>query len=159
MSGVPFTIFRPVAFNYSLAGYKESALQGILPDARRGDSDVYQIAEEDYAQFVSLALTDPANWKNQSLDVAGDRLTVAELAKMFGDALGREVKHRQISWEEETEAIGEEVVRLMRWVEEEGPRVDVAALRARYPWLTDLNRYLQTHGWTKDGNQAQTTTN
>jgi nucleoside-diphosphate-sugar epimerase len=54
---------------------------------------------------------------------------------------------------------GEEVVRLMRWVEAEGPRVDVAAIRARYPWLTDLNDYLQTHGWTKDPKQTQTTTN
>ena len=33
-SGVPYTVLRPVAFNYSLAAYREPVVGGRLPDAR-----------------------------------------------------------------------------------------------------------------------------
>jgi hypothetical protein len=43
---------------------------------------------------------------------------------------------------------GEEIVRLAQWVEREGPQIDMAARRERYPWLTRTEDYLRAHGWT-----------
>ena len=60
----------------------------------------------------------------------------------------REVEVAPISWEEEAEMAGEEVVRLAQWVEREGPQIDMAARRERYPWLTRTEDYLRAHGWT-----------
>ena len=146
-SHLPYTIFRPVAFNYSLTAYRESVSQGVLPDPREPDSEVYQVAEEDYGDLVALALTDPQNWLGVDLDVAGDVLTVQEMANAFGRVLGQEVKHQPISWDEEAEMASEEVVRLTKWVADEGPSIDMEMMRRRFPWLSSVEEYLRTHGW------------
>lgn len=146
-SGVPYTVLRPVAFNYSLEAYRESILKGQLTDPRDGNSLVYQLAEDDHATFVTMALLNPQNWLWQGFDTASDALTVCEMATVFGRVVGRPVEHVQISWEEERQVAGDEVVCLTQWVDRDGPRINMEARRQKYPWLTPLEHYLRTHGW------------
>lgn len=146
-SGIPNTVLRPVAFNYSLEAYRDSVLQGILPDPRSGDSVVYQVSEHDHATFATMAFLDPQNWLDRSFETASDALTVAEMARVFSNVVGKPVKHKQISWSEEEEIAGKEVVRLSKWVEKDGPRINLDARKHKYPWLTSLEDYLLTHGW------------
>lgn len=146
-SSVPYTVLRPVAFNYSLAGYRDGALKGELPDPRPGDSMVYQVDEDDHARFAALALLDPQNWIGRGFETASDAVTVDELAAIFSRVLGREVRHVPITWEQEAEIVGDEVVRLARWVEADGPRLDMASYHARFPWLSSIEDYLRRHGW------------
>ncbi|MBW4475075.1 MAG: NmrA/HSCARG family protein [Stenomitos rutilans HA7619-LM2] len=146
-SNVPYTILRPVAFNYSLAAYRESILQGQLIDPRDGNSVVYQLAEDDHASFATMALLDPQNWLWQGFNTASDALTIREMATVFGRVVGRTVEHVQISWEEERQVAGDEVVRLTQWVDQDGPRINMQARHQKYPWLTSLEHYLRTHGW------------
>lgn len=146
-SGVPYTVLRPVAFNYSLEAYRESVLNGQLADPRDGDSVVYQLAEEDHATFAAMVLLDPQSWLWRGFDTASDALTVKELASLFGEVIGKPVEHIKISWEEERQVAGDEVVRLTQWVDSEGPLINMAARRQQYPWLTSLEHYLRTHGW------------
>jgi len=141
------TVFRPAAFNYSLAAYREGVMDGVLPDPRDPDSLVYQIDENDYATLVALAFLNPTQWIGQQLNVADEVLTVQEMADMFGRVVGHDVEHMQISWDEEREMANEEVVRLAQWVDDSGPRIDVETLRATYPWFSNLEHYLRTHGW------------
>ena len=147
-SGVPYTVLRPVAFNYSLAAYREPVVGGRLPDARDPESLLYQVDERDHATFAAMAFLDPGAWLYRGFDTASEALTVRELAEAFGRVVGREVEVAPISWEEEAEMDGEEVVRLAQWVEREGPQIDMAARRERYPWLTRTEDYLRAHGWT-----------
>lgn len=147
-SSVPNTVLRPVAFNYSLQAYRESVLQGILPDPRAGDSVVYQVSEHDHATFALMAFLDPNNWLGRGFETASDALTVTEMAQVFSEVVGKPVEHKQISWEEEEKMAGKEVVRLSKWVENDGPRIDIDARKLRYPWLTSLKDYLLKHGWS-----------
>jgi uncharacterized protein YbjT (DUF2867 family) len=148
---LPFTILRPVAFNNSLWPYRAQAIkEGILADARPGSSRVPQVSEEDFAAFVSMALTDPGAWIDRALEVASDVVTVAELAGIFTRVLGRPVEHVQIPWTETRAAYGGEISRLMRWVDSVGSDVDMPALATAYPWLTPLETWLGQHGWSAD---------
>jgi uncharacterized protein YbjT (DUF2867 family) len=146
-SGVPHTVLRPVAFNYSLKAYKPLVREGRLPDPRSGDSIVYQVDEHDHARFAMLAFLQPQDWIGHAMETASDAFSVAELAALFSRVTGIAVRHERISWEEEEGFAGPEVVRLAKWVEREGPRVDVGSLRQRYPWLTSTESYLRAHGW------------
>ncbi|KAM3099266.1 NmrA family NAD(P)-binding protein [Phormidesmis sp. 146-12] len=131
----------------SLEAYRESILKGQLADPRDGNSVVYQLAEDDHATFAMMALLDPQSWLWQGFDTASDALTVREMAAAFGRVVGRTVEHVQISWEEERQVAGDEVVRLAQWVDRDGPRMNIQAYRQKYPWLTPLEHYLRTHGW------------
>jgi uncharacterized protein YbjT (DUF2867 family) len=145
---LPFTILRPVAFNYSLWEWREPALKdGVMADPRRGNTPVPQVDENDFARLVSTALGDPGRWIDRTLDVASDELTVAEMADLFGRILDRPVDHLRIPWTQMRQTVGGEVNRLMRWTEETGARVDFKALRSEFPWLTPLETYLREH-WT-----------
>lgn len=145
--GLPHTIFRPAAFNYSLEAYRDGVLQGRLTDPFKPGTKIFQIAEEDYANFVALALAHPEQWLGRALDVAGDVLTAQEMADLFGRVVGRPVQYQQITFEQARETVGEEVTNLMRWIEAVGPDIDVPALRREYPWLMNLETYLRSHGW------------
>jgi hypothetical protein len=52
-----------------------------------------------------------------------------------------------VGWTRTRAGHGGEITRLMRWVEDVGSDVDVPALRAAFPWLTPLERWLTEHGW------------
>ncbi len=144
---LPFTVLRPVAFNNSLAPHREPALRdGVLSDPRAGSSRVPEIAEDDFARFVSLALREPDTWIDRAVDVAGDVVTVSQMAEIFGRVLGRPVEHVRTGWTRTRATRGGEITRLVRWVEDVGSDVDVAAMTDAYPWLTPLERWLADHG-------------
>jgi len=145
---LPATVLRPVAFNNSLLPYRDPALRdGVLSDSRPGHSRVAQIAEEDFAAFVSLALREPDEWLDVNTDVASDIVSVAELAAVIGRVLDRPVRHEQIGWTYTRAAYGGEIARLMRWVDAVGTDLDIIAFRARFPWLTPLETWMRAHDW------------
>jgi len=150
-SSLPWTVLRPVAFNYSLAAYRDSVLQGVLPDPRSPDSLVYQVDEADHATFAALAFLDPANWLGRGFETMSEAVTVTELAEIFARVTGRTVGVQRITWEEEAAIAGDEVVRLAKWVEADGPRLDQDIYRSRYPWLSTIEGYLRSHGWADLG--------
>ncbi|MBW4697010.1 MAG: NmrA/HSCARG family protein [Aphanocapsa lilacina HA4352-LM1] len=145
--GLPHTILRPVAFNYSLEAYRDGVMQGRLVDPFSPDTKIFQISEENYANFVVLALANPQQWLGRALDVASDVSTARQMAELFGRVTGKQVQYVQISFDEARQAVGDEVTNLMRWIENVGPDIDVAALRREFPWLTSLEDYLRSHGW------------
>lgn len=145
---IPHTVFRPVAFNYSIASLdnRKSVLEGTWTMPLSRDTRLQVLSEEDYGVFVAMALENSEQWLGRSLEVASDELSMIEMAEAFGRVIGRSVEYVQMPWEQFRQASGEELTSMLRWFEDVGYDADLVALRNEYP-LTTFEQYLRNHGW------------
>ncbi|MEO3876416.1 NmrA/HSCARG family protein [Nonomuraea sp. B12E4] len=146
--GLPATILRPVRFmeNHAIPGLP---VGGIVDDELRHlfdpETPVQLIAVTDIGAFARLALTRPADYLGEAIELAGDELTPSHTVRLISDSLGREITYRQVpgdglglSRDAERALAGERGV----W------QADIAGLRERHPGLLDFRTWLR-HGGTE----------
>lgn len=148
--GLPNTILRPVAFMDNWATFfKEPIHGGIIPLPLSPGTPLQQIAVDNIGGFVALAFSDPNHWLGRAVEIAGDRLTMLEMARVFSRTLKREIKYVQVPWKVFKKRTGEEITRMYRWYEEKGyEEANIDALCKVYPPLTRLGPFLRTQDWT-----------
>lgn len=144
--GLLYTILRPVFFMHNWDGMRAQILGGAFPSPLRPDTALQQLAVEDLGAFVAEAFAKPPSWLGREVDLAGDELTMPEVALTFARVIGREVRHVHIGWDKFRRAAGEEVFEMYQWFEDEGYEADLAALR-EVKRLILLEEYLQRHDW------------
>jgi len=146
-SGVPYTVLRPVFFMQNLEFMREPILGGTLPQPLDTDRPFQMVAVEDIGVFAAMAFEDPETWIGREVDLAGDELTMPEIAATFSRVIGREVDYFQVPWEGFEEQMGEEYTVMYRWFNDYGYEADIPALRKEHPGLIPFERYLRDHGW------------
>ncbi len=146
-SGVPFSVLRPVAFMENFDRQQRRTWQQGVIDSRAPDRIVCFIAIRDIGFFVGEAFANPDEWLGRSVNIAGDRMTLTELAATFGVVLGRDVTYVRRPLDAYLQAFPPPLRPLFRWYDEVGYDVDAAGWRARYPRLTTLEAYLRRTGW------------
>lgn len=146
--GLAHTVLRPVFFmdNWVLFG-REQILSGTLSQPLDPDKSLQQIAVDDIGVFAAIALKNPDGWLGRAVDLAGDELTMPEMADVFGRIIGREVHYVQMPMEQTRQSVGEEGAKMYEWFNEVGYDADIAALRRAYPNPITLERYLRDHDW------------
>ncbi len=147
--GIPYTILRPVAFNYAwndpnVRGYIQN---GVFSLPLSPDTKLQLLSEQDYGAFVATALKNPDRWLGRSLDVMSEELTMLQMVEAFGNAIGRPVQYVQMSWEQSFQSFGEEYTAMFRFFEEVGYSADLAVMQQEYATLTTLEQYLRQQGW------------
>ena len=146
-SGVPYTVVRPVFFMQNWEFMREPILGGTLPQPLDPDRPFQMIDAEDIGVFVAMAFEDPGTWIGREVDIAGDELTMPEIAGTFSRVIGRNVDYFQVPWEGFEEQMGEEYAIMYRWFNDYGYEANIAALRDEHPALISLEQYLRGHGW------------
>ena len=149
-SGVPYTVIRPVFFMQNLEMMREPVLGGTLPQPLDPDKPFQMIDAEDIGVFAAMALEDPGTWIGREVDIAGDELTMPEIAGTFSRVIGRQVDFFQVPWSDFEQQMGEEFTVMYRWFNDYGYEANIAALRDEYPGLASLEQYLRAHGWAAD---------
>ncbi len=144
-TGVPYTILRPVFFMENFLGMKQNVEQGALALPLRPDTRLQMIAVDDIGGFVTLAFEHSGKWLGRVVDLAGDDLTMSEIAQALGRAAGREVQYKQVPWDEFEKQAGHEMTVMFKWFQDVGYHVDIAALEQEYPRLTKLDHWLRSH--------------
>ncbi len=145
---LPYTILRPVFFMQNWEMMREQILEnGTLAQPLDPDKPFQQINAEDIGVFAVLAFENPDEWLGREVDLAGDELTMPEMAETLSQVTGREISCYQVPWNQFREQRGEEIAIMYEWFNEVGYEADIMALRSEYPELTDLERYLHDHGW------------
>ncbi len=91
---LPSTILRPVFFmeNFAQPWARPAILGGTLAQPLRPDKPLQMIAVDDIGAFAALAFRRPDDFVEQALELAGDELTMPEVAEAFGRAIGRPVR-------------------------------------------------------------------
>lgn len=146
-SGINFSIVRPVEFMDNVHYYRDSILSGVYFDPRDADRSHQWIATSDIGFFVAEAFDKPGEWFGRTLEIAGDELTIAELVTTLSQVAGLDVRHEQLTWTDYESQAGEEMTVMLRWFDETGYAVDVAALRSEYPKLLTYQEYLTSLEW------------
>ena len=97
--------------------------------------------------MAAEAFTNPDHWLGRGEDIAGDQMTLAELAATFGDVMGQDIQYTRLPLDEYLASFPPPMRPLFRWYDEGGYTVDSASLRKQYPNLMTLEQYLRDTGW------------
>jgi uncharacterized protein YbjT (DUF2867 family) len=150
--GMPYTIFRPVFFMENWLMMREGIDSGSVMLPLRPETRLQMIAVDDIGAFVALAFEHPGQWHNRAFELAGDELSMKEVAEALSRASSREVRYQQVPWDQFEQRAGHEMTVMYRWFEEKGYDVDIAAVRQHYPPLTTFNRWLDAN-WSRQAAQ------
>ena len=141
----PATILRPVWFmeNFEAPWLRPSIDQGVLRTPLLPDRKLQMIALADIGEFASEAFLRPADYIGKKIDLAGDALTLPEVAARISRALNRPIRYEVLPDEKAEAAVGPDFAAMYRWFNREGYKVDIEALRKTYRIpLTSFDRYL-----------------
>jgi len=148
--GLPSTIFRPVyfMFNFNSPEMHASIMQGAMTIAIRPDKHLQMLAVEDLGEFVRIAFDRPDEFIGKTIDLAGDEMTMPQLAAAFSRIIGKTVRftYQPI---EDVRRVSEDAAKMFAWLNEQGYHVDIAALIARHPGLMSFETWLRKTRWTK----------
>jgi uncharacterized protein YbjT (DUF2867 family) len=154
-SGVPYTVLRPVFFMQNWEFVREPILGGTLPQPIDPDKPFQMVDANDIGVFAAMAFEDPDRWIGREVDLAGDEMTMPEIADTFSRVTGHQVDYVQVPWEGFEEQMGEEYTVMYRWFNDYGYEADIPALREEYPGLVPFEQYLRANGWENDGSQER----
>ena len=131
-SGLPATILRPVWFMENFGTYFRPSPQGELILPLRPDTKLQMIALQDIGEFGAAAFLRPNEFIGQAIDLAGDELTMPEVAALLSRATGRPVQFQQMPDDQVEATLGRDFALMFRWFNEGGYRVGISALGKRW---------------------------
>jgi uncharacterized protein YbjT (DUF2867 family) len=147
-TGLHHTILRPVFFMENWLGMRERIESGVLSLPLKPETRLQMVAVDDIGGFATMAFERPKHWDGRAVQLAGDELSMTELAQAFTRMSGKEVKYVQAPWDEFEKQAGPEITIMYRWLDNVGFNADTSALRQEYSNLTSFDRWLNS-SWSK----------
>ncbi|MCZ6781612.1 MAG: NmrA/HSCARG family protein [Nitrospirae bacterium] len=148
--GLPATILRPVWFMENFGTFARPSAEGVLVLPLRPDTKMQMIAVRDIGEFGVAAFLRPAEFIGQDIDLAGDELTMPEVARLLSRSLGREVRYQQLPDDQAEAAMGHDFAAMFRWLNTTGYSGDIPALGKRWGIpLTSFTDCLAVADWAK----------
>ncbi len=138
---LPCTVWRPVTFMENYFRHREAILAGRLPTSLWPESMQYLIAVDDIGRFVALAFRRPDRFIGTTMAIAGDAMTMADVALTFSEELGLDVEL------EHDDIPGMPAPPRPKRGEPQPQRADVAECRRLVPDLAPLGRWIDATGW------------
>ena len=128
-----FVILRPAFFMENLTSpwFKPAIDEGTLAVGMSPAVPLQMIAVADIGKYGRAAFARHAELNGESIDIAGDSLTMPEAAEIISQAAGRTVTHFQVPIEEVRE-FSEDFALMLEWFDRVGYEADIAANAARF---------------------------
>ncbi len=143
--GVHYTILRPVFFMDNWLGMREVIANGTLPQPLEPATRLQMVAVDDIGGVAAMAFEHAGKWQDQTLELAGDELSMEELAQVFSRVSGREVQYVKVPWDKFEAQAGREIAVMYRWFQDTGYHVDISTVRQAYPKLMTFTRWVNSH--------------
>jgi uncharacterized protein YbjT (DUF2867 family) len=150
-----YTILRPAWFMENFGTWLLPGIQrGILSAPLWPRTRLHMVALRDIGEFAAAAFLQPG-YGNRAIELAGDLLTFPQVATMLGNALGHQVKFRQIPDDRAETFVGRDMALMYRWFneagyDEAGYDVDIPALERTYGTrMTKFSEVLANEQWAK----------
>jgi uncharacterized protein YbjT (DUF2867 family) len=147
-TGMHYTILRPVFFMENWLDMRRMIEDGSIALPLDPTTRLQMIAVDDIGGVVAMAFERSGKWQDRAFDIAGDELSMAELAQAFSRSAGREVLYRRLPWNEFEARSGPEITAMYRWFQDVGYHADIAAVRQEYPKLNSFVRWLNSNWHT-----------
>jgi uncharacterized protein YbjT (DUF2867 family) len=145
----PHTILRPVWFmeNFGSPMLFPAIERGVLSTPLAPDTKLQMVSLADLGEFAAEAFLKPKAFLGEEIDLAGDEMTLEEIANAVSEVQGRPVRYRAIPAGRVRSAVGRDFALMYRWIEERGFGVDIEALKERREIpLTSFRDYLFRSG-------------
>lgn len=104
------------------------------------------VATDDIGVFAEIAFSNPEQFLNKTVELAGDELTETQIAEVFTKVIGRPVKLAE-SQNQSGAPPTEEQIAMFNFFNGVGYDADIPSLRALYPSLQNLEQHLRQNGW------------
>ncbi|MFG1703730.1 NmrA/HSCARG family protein [Nonomuraea sp. M3C6] len=142
-TGMPATVLRPTTFTDVFTFRGAGIGLGMMAAALGPAKPLQMIAVRDIGVFARMAFERPETFAGQAVELAGDELTVPQIAAVLRSA-GRPGRYPRLP-RVVLRAMGKES-RMLFWFGESGYRADIPALRALHPGLLTLEAWLAAGG-------------
>jgi uncharacterized protein YbjT (DUF2867 family) len=146
------TVLGPVYFMENVLNVGFSRLtDGILANPLSAGKPLDQVTVLDIAGLAAHAIEHPDRFVGERIDVASDRVTGEESARILSKVLDREIPYQQMPLDQVRQWAGDEVADMFQRFEDNTDFLDVDGLHARYPDVT-WHRYAdwaQTVDWDR----------
>lgn len=143
--GLSITILRPVFFmeNFN-TWFKPVETDGklALNMAIKADSKLQMISTEDIGAFAAIVFDNPEEYIGKEIEIAGDELTLKEIAEKFTKALGKEVGYNEVPVDV-VRSGSSEMADMFQWFIDKGYEADIDNLKNIYPKMTTLEQWLK----------------
>ncbi|HTG01565.1 MAG TPA: NmrA/HSCARG family protein [Nitrospirota bacterium] len=150
-SGLQWTIFRPVFLmtNFNAPEVQESIRRGSISMPLMSTRPLQLLAPGDLAVFVDKAFENPDTFAEKAYELAGDELTLPQIAAIFGKKIGRSVLYTEQSMDK-VRSISREHAVMFEWFNKHGYQADIKALRLLHPGLMTFEEWLdRAREWAK----------
>ena len=148
--GLPATVLRPVWFMENFTTFSKPSAEGILMMPMRADKKLAMVALRDIGEFGAAAFMRPNDFLGQAIDLAGDELTMQEVAAQLSKVTGRSIQFQALPLEQAEAALGHDLATMFRWFNEVGYQINVAALKQTFGIpLTTFAEWSKTVDWAK----------
>jgi uncharacterized protein YbjT (DUF2867 family) len=140
--GLPATVLRPVFFMENLASPMMGPRDGVLAVALKPATRLQMIAVNDIGAFATLAFARPADFIGKAIELAGDELTMPQIAEAM-TAAGQLVRFVEVPLEQ-VAMYSKEMADMLGWFNDHGYRADIPTLRQLHPGLMSFAAWLKT---------------
>lgn len=137
--GLRATIWRPASFMENFLGHKGDILAGRIKGPTPPDEVRQFIAVDDIGRFVALAFSEHGRFVGVTREIAGDEMTMPEVAAIFSLVLDLPVVYEHVPPAEGTPAPTQ--------AEPEPRKADLESLRELVPDLTTLESWIRRQDW------------
>jgi uncharacterized protein YbjT (DUF2867 family) len=124
-----YVILRPVFFmeNWISPWFKPGLDEGKLAIALKPETKLQMFAVEDLGRYVRIAFEKDKALNGRAIDIAGDELTMPEVAEILGRALGRKIAFVPVPITDVRKK-SEDYASMLEWFDRVGYNADIAGL-------------------------------
>lgn len=144
-AGLTFTILRPVFFMENFdSWFKPSEADGklIVTMALKADTKLQMIAVDDIGAISAIVFDNPDKYIGKEIEIAGDDLSLKEMAQAFAKATGKETTYSELSVDV-VRGNSPELADMFQWFIDKGYEADIKNLKTIYPGLTSFETWLK----------------
>jgi uncharacterized protein YbjT (DUF2867 family) len=147
---LPITVLRPVFFmeNLNSSDFHSALEKGTFPFALPPETKLQMISVDDIGGFAAMAFNNPKEWIGKAIELAGDNLTMPQVAEGFSQVLGKPIHFVQVPIEQ-VRAQSDDYATMLEWFIKAGYHGDIGALRELYPQLTSFGEWLDHNEWVQ----------
>lgn len=139
---LPFTVLRPAFFMENFMGMAQVHDQKLMiPEFMDKEMNLQMISVQDIGAFAAIAFNDPVEYKGQAIEIAGDEVSLSQVAKVFSQIFNEPC--------EILESVREQFENnpMFQWFQTDGYQADIPALRKIHPKLLDLSTWAKHSRW------------
>ncbi len=148
--GLPATILRPVWFMENFTTFAKPSAEGVLSLPMKPGRKLAMVALKDIGEFGASAFVRPNDFLGRAIDLAGDDLTMAEVAAQLSRTTGRPVRFQEFPLKQAEAAMGHDLAVMFKWFDDVGYAIDVPGLKRQFGLpLTTFAEWARTVDWAK----------